>query len=214
MKHFKLHVMLGLRSLLEQLHARADDVEHNRQLIARMFGTSDSNKTASSDNSDSIGVRSSVSLASESSATSRYVSSQRAVHSRLTRLSELYTGQDARTVRIDVSQLDQLFDLADDACASFLFNLRPDPPIQTKSTTQRPQRESDEEDEEADDYSQQQKDMQEKDEEAADAVAIIDAPRRLLLRAVATHVTTAELRYLYSLLPSRLRGEWKQIDPG
>jgi hypothetical protein len=195
--------MLRLRSLLSRLHAVPQDVERNRELIGEMFDHAGSERRSSSSSSSRAPeLASPLSpsfrlTASASIATSTCIRQQQSVHSCLTRLSELYTRGDARTVRMDVGQLDGLYDLADDACASFLFNLRPSASLESTQ----PRSENDDEDEKE----------QPEGEKEATADSDVMEPRRLLLRAVAHNATTAELQYLYSILPSQRQKDWRQV---
>ena len=192
--------MLGLRGLLSRVQAEPAALERNRELIRLMFATSDS---ADGDGGD-CSARAPLSPASPSAMTAAFLGHQRSVHAELMRMSEQYTRGDARTVRIDVSRLDELQpDLADAACASFLFNLRPAAAMPTEqaeavqsSTEGLPEAEQ----------RQQQEGHLGRDEAAAQPA--ISAPRRLLLRAVAQAATEAELRLLHALLPERLRLRW------
>ena len=104
--------MLLLRALLDTVGAAPNDTDHNIATIKAMFPSPAS----------AITQRSSATPAARTIA---LIGRQLAVHQRLWVMSEGYTTNDTRTVRsVSVSELDDMYDIVQEACSTNLFALR------------------------------------------------------------------------------------------
>ena len=226
----RLRTMLLLRALLDRVGAVQGDLEHNIAIVGSMFPGSPPPSLPSSNSALASSFRSSSSPAAR---TASLVARQLAVHQRLWAMSEGYSTSDARTVRsVDVGQLDELYDIVNEACSTNLFGLRP--------TQQHASNDDDDDDADVEqqhrsgdkgcgqqdedgatrstdrDEKQTRASGEEEKEVEADAdnnatTAAMPNPRLLLLNAVAKQCTVAELRYLFSELPAHLQRQWVAV---
>ena len=219
----RMHLLLRLRSLLSQCRACVGAVALNVELIGSMFAF---------DDAETLGARWATPT-SPSSLTAAFVRHQQSVHERLSSMAAKYAAPDTRRVRIDVEELDALYDIDEEACATHLFDLRT--PINSHSThagvqtaTVDPTKAS-----RTSRRDERKEDSQQRDDaklcgtsdpndssslgevnEREKALAVVDevlTPRRLLLTALAQRATDAELRLLHSLLSPSMQRAWRDI---
>ena len=183
--------MLHLRSLLSQLHAVSGQLQANVELVRAMFARAGSEAAISHDQPV-------TSRSPPAALTNAFVNHQRSVHDRLSSYAALYAAPDTRRVRLDTTELDELYDVDREACASNLFDLR------AHSTGRQPAGTRKTELSLADGERKEERDADDKDVSVSPA-------RRLLLSAVAKKVTDAELRLLYSLLRPPQRLMWRSV---
>ena len=142
--------------------------------------------------------------------TASLVRQQQAVHERLSSTAARYAAPDTRRVRVDVDELDALYDIHEEACATHLFDLQPAPfTTAHKADESKEAAEAEDEKDDASVSSPASTDDDTKEQSESDKEVI--APRRLLLTALAQRATTAELRLLHSLLCPSLQRAWKGI---
>lgn len=202
--------MFILRALLDSVGALPGDLTYNTDVVRSMFPP-----PASAQPMDALGRSSST----PAGRTAAVIARQLAIHQRLFVMSEGYSTADTRTVRsVDVSELDELYDIVNEACSTNLFALRP--PEQQQADN--------EEDEEAVD-AQVHSDAQEVEEVELDdasaaagedysvdgaSTASMPPGRRLLLKALLKTCTVAELRYLFNNLPPNMQTVWALLSRG
>ena len=110
----RLRTMLLLRALLDTVGALSGDLVANIATVVAMFPL------------PSVGSPAVNRLsASPAGRTAALAARQLAIHQRLWAMSEGYTTNDTRTVRsVSVSELDDMYDIVQEACSSNLFALR------------------------------------------------------------------------------------------
>ena len=196
--------MLTLRSLLDAVGAIAGDAEQHIRTVRAMFPP-----PGSDGNSAAI-----LHTSSPAARTAAFVRRQMSIRERLWEMSEGYSTSDARTVRsVDVSHLDELYDIVQEACSTKLFSLRAAP--SDGDAIQRAPYDEDErescvsDDEQVEDEHETKLSIgaTEANDNEGDDVATLPVSRRLLLNALLNKLTAAELRYFVQKLPADVHKE-------
>ena len=195
--------MLMLRTLLDSMGAVVGDVTHNTATVQAMFPLPGA-AVASSRHSSSPAAR-----------TAAFVRKQLAIHQRLWEMSEGYTTNDTRTVRsVDVSQLDDLYDIVNEACSTNLFA------IQTVCADQQPPDVGEDATETTADsaahpQTEHGTDMVtpwEEEKSTDEPTTAVPVARRLLLDAILNGCTVAELHYFFNKLPLSMQNQWSLLS--
>ena len=208
---FRLRAMLTLRSLLDTLGAVAGDAEQHIHTVRAMFPPPGSaGNSAAARHASSPAAR-----------TAAFVRRQMSIRQRLWEMSEGYSTSDARTVRsVDVSQLDELYDIVQEACSTKLFSLRA--ATGQGSAAQYAPHDEDEH--------VSQRGVDERVEDGRKTTSSIDMsgahhigdndgatlpiPRRLLMDALLNKLAVAELRYFVQKLPADMHTELASMIGG
>ena len=187
--------MLLLRTLLDTVGTVPGDAKHNFDLVQAMFS-----HTAASPST----ISHSLSSSTAAGRTAAFVKKQLAVHQQLWAMSEGYTTNDTRTVRsVDVSQLDELYDIVQEACCTNLFAIRGGDGGDTQAATAVMQGERATHDSASE---------TENNSEKCSAPASGPTARQLLLDALVKRFTVAEMQYLFNKLPKHLQAQWTLLS--
>lgn len=201
--------MFVLRSLLDTVGASPGDESNHISTVRAMF-PSPTEFTINPVSSPSPAARTAV-----------VVRKHLAIHQLLWAMSEGYSTSDTRTVRsVDLSQLDELYDIVKEACGTKLFGLRASP-----QASEDEQEQSDAEQDATDEGvpGTSNREVSHQADSALDTAApqgkgdwvettTVAEPRRLLLNALITKVTAHELSYMYHRLSSTMQQEWNKLS--